>query len=110
LGGTVILVEGLFDLASLWQAGFVNTVAALGLYLNQQQWIQLPEAHRIYLCFDSDGNGSGQRAAAELSGCLRHAGREALCVALPAGHDPNSFFAAGAEAADFQRCLDQARP
>jgi hypothetical protein len=29
---------------------------------------------------------------------------------LPAGHDPNSYFVAGATAADFNRCVQQARP
>jgi hypothetical protein len=29
-------------------------------------------------------------------------------VDLPAGHDPNSFFAAGASAAEFQSCLQNA--
>jgi hypothetical protein len=32
-----------------------------------------------------------------------------LRVELPEGDDPNSFFASGATAADFQRCLGQAR-
>jgi hypothetical protein len=33
-----------------------------------------------------------------------------LRVELPLGSDPASFFAAGATPADFQRCLDRARP
>ena len=31
---TVILVEGLFDLAVLWQAGFRNTTCAIGTHLH----------------------------------------------------------------------------
>ena len=38
---TVIAVEGLFDLASLWQAGFTNTVALLGSHFTVQQLAQL---------------------------------------------------------------------
>lgn len=38
----------------------------------------------------------------------RSVGAEALRVELPAGHDPASFFAAGAGAADFRRCLAHA--
>jgi hypothetical protein len=30
-------------------------------------------------------------------------------VRLPNGHDPNSFFVSGASAADFTRCLEEAR-
>jgi DNA primase len=106
----VIVVEGLFDVAALWQAGFPHAVAALGSHLNQQQLTELcqPGERVPYLCFDADHNGSGQRAARRLSIQLRHAGVEALRVDLPQGHDPASFFAAGASAGDFQRCLDGA--
>ncbi len=108
----VMVVEGLFDVAALWQAGFPNTVAALGSHLNDQQLAELCRAEQRlpYICFDADRNGSGQRAARRLSIQLRHAGVEALRVDLPEGHDPASFFAAGASATDFQRCLDRARP
>jgi DNA primase len=108
----VMVVEGLFDVAALWQAGFPHTVAVLGSHLNDQQLTELCQAgERLpYICFDADRNGSGQRAARRLSIQLRHGGVEALRVDLPEGHDPASFFAAGASAADFQRCLDRARP
>jgi hypothetical protein len=29
---------------------------------------------------------------------------------LPAGHDPNSYFVAGATGADFSDCLERAQP
>lgn len=38
---TVILVEGLFDLAVLWQAGFPNTTCAIGTHLTPIQFQQL---------------------------------------------------------------------
>jgi DNA primase len=109
---SVILVEGLFDLASLWQTGFDRAVAALGAHLHNLHLSQLCQTgvRTAYICFDADLNGSGQRAACRLSVQLRHAGIEALRVALPEGHDPNSFFAAGAGVSDFQRCLERARP
>jgi DNA primase len=108
----VILVEGLFDLAAVWQAGFDEGVAALGAHLNPLQLTQLCRigARPVYICFDADTNGSGPRAAHWLSGQLRQAGVQPLRVTLPPGHDPNSFLAAGATAADFQRCLERARP
>jgi len=107
----VIVVEGLFDVAALWQAGFPEAVAAMGSHLHPQQLSQLcqPGKRAIYICFDADRNGGGPRAARGLSIQLRHAGVEALRVELPRGHDPASFFAAGA-GADFQRCLEEARP
>jgi len=40
---TAILVEGLFDLAVLWQAGFRNTTCALGTHLTPHQFHQLTD-------------------------------------------------------------------
>jgi DNA primase len=109
---SLIVVEGLFDLAALWQAGFPQTVAALGLHCNPLQFAQLSGStgRRVYLCFDADRNGSGQKAARQLSGPLRQAGVEALRVELPLGSDPAGLFAAGASAQDFQKWLERARP
>lgn len=108
--GVVILVEGLFDVATLWQAGFVNAVAALGAHLNRVQMAQLcdGEPREVYLCLD--GDEPGQSAACILRAKLRQAGVPVRRVELPDGHDPNSFFCAGALASDFQRYLDRARP
>jgi hypothetical protein len=36
-------------------------------------------------------------------------GLTARLVLLPPGHDPNSYFAAGATAADFTHCLERAQ-
>jgi DNA primase len=89
----------------------------MGNYLSATQIHQLGEATRaegktrtIYLAFDSDPNGSGQRAAQRMSRRLWAAGMTALRLALPDGHDPNSFFVHGADAIQFQRLLEQARP
>jgi DNA primase len=104
-------VEGLLDAAALWQAGFPETVAALGSHLNEPQLTQLCQAggRRIYICSDADHNGCGQRAARRLSIQLRQAGVEALRVTLPQAYDPASFLGAGAGPGLFQRCLDEAR-
>ncbi|HTC79525.1 MAG TPA: toprim domain-containing protein, partial [Terriglobales bacterium] len=111
-GRRILIVEGLFDLAALWQAGFPEAVAALGSHLNNRQLAELCQRGEsvIHICFDADRNGSGQRAARGLSIQLRHAGLEALRIELPEGHDPASFFASGATAYDFQRYLEGARP
>jgi hypothetical protein len=39
---------------------------------------------------------------------LKSAGLRACIVALPPGHDPNSYMVAGATAADFRACLQEA--
>jgi DNA primase len=108
----VIVVEGLLDVAALWQAGFGAAVAALGAHLNHSQLSQLcrPPSRMVSICFDADRNGAGQRAARWLAVQLRHAGVDALRVELPLGQDPASFFATGAAPSDFQRCLDRAQP
>jgi len=87
----VILVEGLFDYAVLWQAGFSNVTCSMGNHLNAYQFRQLCDGTRtVYLTFDADTNGSGQLAAQALSDRLREQGVAALRVSLPNGHDPNS--------------------
>jgi DNA primase len=106
----VILVEGLFDYAVLWQAGFHNVTCAMGTQLNAYQFRQLCDGMRtIYLAFDDDANGSGQRATQALAHRLREQRLKVCAVELPQGHDPNSFFTNGADARQFQALLEAAR-
>ena len=106
----VILVEGLFDLAVLWQAGFRNTTCAIGTQLTPSQLAQLADrpGRSVYIVFDQDENQAGQKASHQLARRLQAAGIEARIVELPHGHDPNSYFVAGATVADFNGCLKQA--
>ncbi len=107
----VILVEGLFDLAVLWQAGFRNTTCAIGTHLTPAQMAQLGSQpdRSVYIAFDHDENQAGQLASHRLAQQLESAGVRARIVQLPLGHDPNSYFAAGATAADFTAWLEQAQ-
>jgi DNA primase len=107
----VILVEGLFDLAVLWQAGFRNTTCAIGTQLTPSQLAQLADrrGRSVYIVFDQDENQAGQKASHQLARRLQAAGIEARIVELPHGHDPNSYFVAGATVADFNGCLKQAQ-
>lgn len=106
----LILVEGPLDLAVLWQAGFENTTCGFGIHLGRRQLAQLCDGRerKVFIAFDSDPNGAGKNAARFLAQRLTHAGLSAPIVALPLGHDPNSYFVSGATAEDFQRCLDLA--
>jgi DNA primase len=95
----------------LWQAGFRNTTCAIGTHLTPAQMAQLggqPD-RSVYIAFDHDENQAGQIASYRLAQQLESAGVRARIVALPPGHDPNSYFAAGATAADFTSCLEQAQ-
>jgi DNA primase len=107
----VILVEGLFDLAALWQAGFRHATCAIGTHLTPEQWNQLADrpSREVYIAFDQDENQAGQQAAQRLAARLHRAGQRAYVLQLPDGHDPNSYFVAGASAADFTACLERAR-
>jgi DNA primase len=107
----VILVEGLFDYAVLWQAGFHHVTCAMGNHLTANQFRQLCDRRRtVYLTFDADTNGSGQQAAQRLAHRLREQGVDARSISLPEGHDPNSFFVQGASAQHFQSLLEAAQP
>jgi DNA primase len=106
----VILVEGLFDYAALWQAGFRNVTCSMGTNLNARQFRQLCDSPRtVYLAFDADRNCSGQQAAQSLVCRLGEQGVNVRTVALPAGHDPNSFFVQGGDAHQFQSLLESAQ-
>jgi len=107
---TVILVEGLFDLGVLWQAGFRHATCSLGTHLNVEQFQQLCDRPRtVYLTFDVDANGSGQQASQQLAQRLCAQGIATRRVLLPNGHDPNSFFVQGGDAGQFQALLEAAQ-
>ena len=107
---SVILVEGLFDLAVLWQAGFLNTTCAMGTHLTSAQLSQLSgqPGRRVYILFDQDENQAGQHASRSLALQLQQAGLTVALVSLPDGQDPNSYFIAGAQAVDLALLLQEA--
>ena len=74
---TVILVEGLFDLAVLWQAGFRNTTCAIGTQLTPAQLAQLADQPAVpsTSSFDQDENQAGQKASHQLAQRLKGARR-----------------------------------
>jgi DNA primase len=103
-----ILVEGLFDLAVLWQAGFINTTCAFGVHLTDPQVSQLSDRldRTVFIAFDPDP--AGANAARALAQRLQQAVRSVRIVNLPSGQDPNRYFADGASAAEFDRHIRDA--
>ena len=86
------------DAIAMHQAGFTNTVAALGTAFPDEQ-IQLIAryADRINLIFDADG--AGQKATARAIDRLRKTGLDVRVVTIPDGKDPDEFIKRnGAEA------------
>jgi DNA primase len=106
----VILVEGLFDYAVLWQADIHNATCSMGNHLNAHQYQQLCDLPRtVYLGFDAEQTAvvSGRRNRLPAGG--REQGMNVRRVSLPDGHDPNSFFVENGDARQFQALLEAAR-
>jgi DNA primase len=96
-GGVLIVVEGYLDCIALHQAGFPNTVAALGTAFTAEQAAELRRyVENVFVCFDGDAAGSA--ATAKSLDVLTAAGCAARIVLLPEGDDPDSLIRrAGAE-------------
>ena len=86
----VILVEGNMDVISLHQAGFENTVAALGTAFTDEQAKLLSRyTKEIVLIMDSDA--AGQKAVRRASEILQNTGLDIRVVVLPDGKDPDEY-------------------
>ena len=85
-----ILVEGYFDFAQVYQAGFQAVVASCGTALTPQQVQQLRRfTSKVVLSFDPDAAGQG--AAAKSCEMLVAEGFAVNVAVLPAGDDPDTF-------------------
>ena len=110
--GTLIVVEGYLDCIALHQAGFENSVAALGTSFTAEQAAELRKyAEYVYLCFDGDAAGSGAatKAVDIASKAIENTGSSVRIALLPSGEDPDSFVRARG-AAEFRRLLGDAKP
>jgi DNA primase len=87
---SVIVVEGYFDVISLWQAGVHNVVASSGTAFTPQQARLLARfGEQVYLFFDADS--AGQAAALRSVDSLFDAGLEVKVVICPENEDPDSI-------------------
>ena len=85
-----ILVEGYFDFAQVYQAGFQGVVASCGTALTPQQAQQLRRfTTKVVLSFDPDAAGQG--AAAKSCEMLVAEGFAVNVAVLSAGDDPDTF-------------------
>ena len=88
--GFAILVEGYFDFAQVYQAGFQAVVASCGTALTPTQAQQLRRfTGKVVLSFDPDAAGQG--AAAKSCEMLVAEGFEVNVAMLPAGDDPDTY-------------------
>ena len=89
-GGFAVLVEGYFDFAQVFQAGYQSVVASCGTALTPQQAQQLRRfTSKVVLSFDPDAAGQG--AAAKSCEMLVSEGFDVNVAILPAGEDPDTF-------------------
>lgn len=87
--GFAYVVEGYFDVISLWQAQIANVVASSGTAFTAQQARLLARfADEVYLFFDSDS--AGRTAAVRSVDVLYDAGLEVKVIEAPEGEDPDS--------------------
>ncbi len=85
-----IIVEGYFDVISLWQAGIQNVVASSGTAFTPQQARLLARfADEVFLFFDADS--AGRTAAIRSVDVLFDAGLEVKVIVAPQGEDPDSI-------------------
>jgi DNA primase len=96
--GSIVLVEGNFDLVSMVQGGFENVAAPLGSALTQKHVEAIGRlGASIVLLFDADAGGV--RAAARAFEIIIESGIPVRIALLPAGEDPHSLICARGEGA-----------
>ena len=103
---TVFVVEGYFDVLTLHQAGFKNTVGLLGTELSAEQMRVLENlARNAILIFDGDPGGQ-----AALLRCLKVPRHNLIvkAVVLPEG-DPDEIVREG-RTAEFEALIEKAKP
>src|SRR5882672_11344004 len=89
-GKFAVIVEGYFDFAQVYQAGFESVVASCGTALTPQQAQQLRRfTGKVVLSFDPDTAGQG--ATAKSCEMLVAEGFEVNVAILPSGEDPDTF-------------------
>lgn len=88
--GKALLVEGYFDLLSLYQKGITNICAPLGTSLTEKQAILISRfAKKVNILFD--GDLSGIKAALRAIGLLINAQVDVYVSSLPEESDPDIF-------------------
>ena len=88
--GYAIVTEGYMDVISMHEAGFTNTVAALGTALSLEHVRTLSRFAKTIVCM-FDGDAAGQHAAEAAVRYVESTKAALSCVVLPGGQDPDEF-------------------
>ncbi len=86
----IILVEGNMDVISLHQAGFENTVAALGTAFTIEQ-AKLLSRYTKEIVITLDADAAGQKAVKRALETLKDSGMPIKVLVIPDGKDPDDF-------------------
>jgi DNA primase len=106
--GTVVVVEGNFDVLALHEAGIEEAVAPMGTAMTTEQIALLGRvARRIVVIFD--GDSAGKRAAEKVVPLFVDASVDGYIARLPTGEDPDDFVRKNGPAA-FRALMEGARP
>lgn len=91
--GYTILVEGYFDVISLFQAGFQNVVASLGTAVTVFQLEKLWKiAEEIIVCLDGDDAGNrASNKVLDLAAPLISGKKKLSFIIMPQSYDPDSL-------------------
>lgn len=104
---TVLVVEGYFDVLTLHQAGFKNTVGLLGTEITAEQSAILKTlAREIILIFDGDAGG---RAALLKALRLSQPGLAVKATMIPEGYDPDQYIREG-NVTELETLIEKATP
>lgn len=88
--GYAIIVEGYMDVIGLHQAGYSNTVAALGTALTETQARLIKRfVNEVIIAFD--GDAAGEAATWRGLELLHRQGLRVRVLELPSGEDPDTF-------------------
>ncbi|MBN1613412.1 MAG: DNA primase [Deltaproteobacteria bacterium] len=88
--GCAILVEGYFDLISLWNAGIKNVVATLGTALTREQ-VRLIRRYTLQVVASFDPDEAGRKALVRCLELLLSENVEGKVLMLPEGYDPDDY-------------------
>jgi len=88
--GYAILVEGYFDLISLWNAGVKNVVATLGTALTRDH-VDLLRRYTKDVAVVFDGDEAGKKALARSLGLFIDGNLHTRAVVIPEASDPDDF-------------------
>ena len=100
------LVEGYFDVISLWQAGVTNVVASSGTSLTDDQCKLLYRFTKNVTVF-YDGDDAGIHATKRAIEKLLSVGFSVNVVSLPTNDDPDSFVRMNGDACDIEKTIGQ---